>query len=786
MPTSDAKESAREGSSVAAACPPVQDCRRAPTSISLRRWVKFMGLAVALTTAVSGPAGYLTMGYYREASTSAALAQHSAQRIGRYITEHRTTWDQDFSELAGALDLPGSPDRDVHQRLYVIGGRLIFSHGQPIEGPVISRAHVVRLGTTPIGWIEIDRALRPLLQETGIIALFAFALGFAVYFVLRVLPLRVLDRTVGELIATNAAFTIVNRELEQQNRLLQEREEELRTQNMRFNAAINNMSQGLCMFDGEERLVIANERYARMYGLASHLIAPGTSFREIIHHRVSLGVFAGSAPEDYIRERLAAVREGKASTKIQELSDGRTIAISHQPMAGGGWVATHEDITEQLRIQARMAHMAHHDALTDLANRVLLRERMEQALNLKDGERVAILCLDLDRFKAINDTLGHPVGDELLKAVGERLRRCVRKGDTIARLGGDEFAVLQVSRDQPRDATKLARRICQAISEPFDLGEHHVVVDTSVGIAVTPDDGDNPDMLLKNADLALYRAKSDGRGTFRFFEPEMDTRMKERRDLEIELRRALHKGQLQLYYQPLVNLATNAISGFEALLRWQHPVNGLIPPADFIPLAEEIGLIIPIGEWVLREACKEAASWPGDLKVAVNLSPTQFKSRTLVQTVVSALASSGLAPQRLELEITESVLLHDNEATLKRLHQLRELGVRISMDDFGTGYSSLSYLRNFPFDKIKIDRSFVGDLAHGDDAVAIVRAVANLAARLGMATTAEGVETEEQLERIRAEGCTEMQGYLFSPPRPAAEIARLFLHQERDKAVTAA
>jgi diguanylate cyclase (GGDEF)-like protein len=382
-------------------------------------------------------------------------------------------------------------------------------------------------------------------------------------------------------------------------------------------------------------------------------------------------------------------------------------------------------------------------------------------------------CLDLDHFKSVNDTLGHPVGDLLLKAVAERLGRCVGEDALVARLGGDEFAVIQPIAAGPNEAGELASRLIAAVAAPYEVQGNEVVIGASIGIALAPDDGETADVLLRNADMALYRAKAEGRGTSHFFESEMDRRIQARRSLELDLRKAFVNGEFELYYQPLVNLGSNAVTGFEALLRWRHPERGMVSPVEFIPLAEEIGLIVPLGEWVLRQACMQAASWPGDVKVAVNLSPAQFRSRGVVQAVISALAHSGLRPQRLELEITESVLLGETEANLATLHQLREIGTRISMDDFGTGYSSLSYLRSFPFDKIKIDRSFVRELVQRPDCVAIVRAVTGLGASLGIATTAEGVETPEQLERLRREGCTEVQGYLFSPPRPAAEIGEL-------------
>jgi diguanylate cyclase (GGDEF)-like protein len=387
----------------------------------------------------------------------------------------------------------------------------------------------------------------------------------------------------------------------------------------------------------------------------------------------------------------------------------------------------------------------------------------------------AVHHLDLDQFKAVNDTFGHPVGDKLLKIVADRLRGLARETDTIARMGGDEFVIVQAPIADPADATTLAQRIIALMSEPFDIDGHQAIIGASIGIAVGPGDGLSPDKLLRNADLALYRAKGDGRGTFRFFEPAMDLQMQTRRIMEQDLRKALPAGEFELYYQPVVNLASNDISGFEALIRWKHPERGMISPATFIPLAEEIGFIVPIGEWVIRQACATASQWPDNLRVAVNISAVQFRNPGLMQVIVGALAASGLHPTRLEIEITETALLQNREATLAVLHQLRALGIRIAMDDFGTGYSSLTYLQCFPFDKIKIDRSFVRDITENTGSLNIVRAVAALANGMGMTATAEGVETREQLDKIVSEGCTEMQGFLFSKPLPAQEIERLFL-----------
>jgi diguanylate cyclase (GGDEF)-like protein len=548
-------------------------------------------------------------------------------------------------------------------------------------------------------------------------------------------------------------------------------------QQLLLDTVLNNMSQGVLMFDPGTRMVFCNQRYIEMYHLSPEIVKPGCTLRDLLDHRAAVGTFAGD-PESYVAKVLADVAEARTANDIVKSGDGRVFSIVNKPMAGGGWLATHEDITERQRAEERIAHMARHDALTDLPNRALLRERLEYELKrVKRGECLAVLCLDLDHFKSVNDTLGHPIGDELLKVVAERLRRCTREHDTIARLGGDEFAIIMTAMEKPSDAAILSRRVRDSITKPYDLDGHQIVADISIGISVAPVDASEPDQLLKNADMALYGAKADGRGAYRFFEPEMDARMQQRRELEMDLRKALANAEFELYYQPLVDLQNNEITGFEALLRWHHPVRGLISPADFIPIAEETGLIIPLGEWVLRRACEETASWPGDLKVAVNLSPSQLKSKNLVEVVTSALAESGMAATRLQLEITESVLMQNTFATLATLHQLRALGVQIAMDDFGTGYSSLSYLRSFPFDKIKIDRSFIEDLSNGAEPLAIVRAIASLAKSLSMVSTAEGVETLQQLEKLQGVGCTEMQGYVFSQARPAEDIVRLFLQR---------
>ena len=433
------------------------------------------------------------------------------------------------------------------------------------------------------------------------------------------------------------------------------------------------------------------------------------------------------------------------------------------------------EMEQRERSLATIAHLAHHDALTGLGNRLLFDKQLSDAIvhRQRHGGDLAVLLIDLDGFKIINDTLGHWTGDSVLKHLACRLRNALRESDKIGRLGGDEFAIIQFGDEQPKEATALATRLIELIKEPFSIDNQKLFIGASIGIAVADGAYHDSDQLLRAADLAMYRAKADGRGRFRFFEPEFDRQLKERRDLEVALRAAVDQDALEIQYQPLVNLQTNRISGFEALSRWNDPQRGFVPPCTFIPLAEEIGLIDVIGERVLKRACAEAASWPEHVTVAVNLSPVQFRSGHLVSAVKDALAASGLPPSRLELEITESIFLQDSEANLALLGQLGDLGVKISMDDFGTGYSSLGYLRSFPFDKIKIDKSFIRDLPTSQSSVAIVRAVCGLARSFGASTTAEGVETDDQLTHIRAEGCTEVQGYLFSRPLPADQIPAL-------------
>jgi diguanylate cyclase (GGDEF)-like protein len=568
---------------------------------------------------------------------------------------------------------------------------------------------------------------------------------------------------------------LIVRQLSRQHQFLLQKQA---LEKQRLDIAVNNMTHGLLLFDSSARLVIWNQRYVEMYGVSADVLKRGASFRDIATYRKQTGSFEGD-----IDEYCTALQHDKLFVTIMTAATGRIIQIANNPVAGGGWVCTHEDITERKQSDQRIAHMAHHDALTNLPNRVLFREHLEQQLaGIKSGEQLAVLYLDIDEFKSINDSLGHMVGDELLKAIAAALSSCIKCHGFVARLGGDEFAIVQSAISGPEEVTELVTRIYEAIRRPYECLGHQLVADTSIGIALAPEHGADLDQILKNADLAMYSAKAAGRRTYRFFEADMDTRAKARRALELDMRQAIVDGGFELHYQPIVSLQDNTITGCEALLRWRHPELGMISPVDFIPVAEETGLINQLGEWVLFTACAEAATWPNGLKVAINVSPVQFKSSGLALRVVEALGKSGLAANRLELEITEAVLIRDDDAALAILHQLRAIGVRIALDDFGTGYSSLSYLQRFPFDKIKIDRCFVSDIAEPGVSSCIVQAVVNIAAARDMTTTAEGIETEQQRELLRALGCTEMQGWLFSAAKPAAELKQLLCAHRAQKA----
>jgi diguanylate cyclase (GGDEF)-like protein len=576
----------------------------------------------------------------------------------------------------------------------------------------------------------------------------------------------------GVLLALVAILAVIAGLLVRRDRLTDQR---LAAERRQLSIAVNNIPQGLVLYDASARIIICNQPYLDMFGLSPDVVQPGCTMQRLIAHRKETGSFAGDVDE-FCNAIIHKVSLGKATRQLTEAPGGRAIEIINRPLKSGGWVATIEDITERKRADEQIAHLAHYDGLTDLPNRILFRERLEQALRaLRPGEQLAVLYIDIDEFKSVNDALGHPIGDELLRVLAQRLRGCLKETDVAARLGGDEFAVIQTAIEERSETIRLVDQIHSAIRQPLECMGHLITTDASIGIALAPGDGVDLDQLLKNADLALYGAKGDGRRTYRFFEAGMDERARARRSLELDLRQAIGDGSLETYYQPVVNLEDGKISSCEALLRWRHPERGMISPAEFIPIAEDSGLINQLGLWVLNTACAEAVTWPDPVGVAVNVSPVQFRSPSLALQVAAALASSGLPAGRLELEITEAVLIRDDEAALDMLHQLRRLGVRIALDDFGTGYSSLSYLQRFPFDKIKIDRSFIRDIAGPGASSSIVQAVMNIAAASDMTTTAEGVETEQQRNLLYILGCTEMQGYLFSPAIPAADVRRLLL-----------
>jgi diguanylate cyclase (GGDEF)-like protein len=581
------------------------------------------------------------------------------------------------------------------------------------------------------------------------------------------------------LVATLSAIVIAAMLFLFVRKLLQQHQ----TEKQRLDTAINNMSQGLLLYDSAERLVVCNQRYISMYGLSADVVKPGLGFRDLVTYRKLAGSFKGDV-DAFVSGVRRNVARGEITRSTVETMDGRLIQIVNQPLKSG-WLTTHEDITERTKAEEQIRHLAHYDALTDLPNRALFHERLRQELAQAGAEhQLAVLYIDIDEFKSVNDSLGHMIGDELLKSVARGLGACIEDGDFVARLGGDEFAIVKTCVKDPDEVADLAQHALDAIRAPYDCLGHQVTSDASIGVALAPGHGTNLDQILKNADLAMYAAKSAGRRTWRFFDPAMDARVRARRELEIDLRKAIADQALEVYYQPCLGLQSDRITGCEALLRWRHPERGMISPAEFIPIAEETGLINELGEWVLAKACIEATTWPEGINLAVNVSPVQFKSGTLALKIVSALAASGLPANRLELEITEAVLIRDDEAALEILHQLRDIGVRIALDDFGTGYSSLSYLQRFPFDKIKIDRCFVNDLAETGGS-SIVQAVVNIAAARHMKTTAEGVETERQQQLLRGLGCTEMQGYLFSAPKPAAELREILFAHRATSAVTA-
>ncbi len=543
---------------------------------------------------------------------------------------------------------------------------------------------------------------------------------------------------------------------------------------LQLDHTLEHMPNGVAMFDSRNRLVVCNSLYGEIYNLTRDDVKPGTSIQELVEKRQDNGIFGpDNTTREFAREWIADFE--KASTRIQELADGRILSIRRKRKPDGGMITSTVDITDRRRLEARIEHMAYHDALTGLANRLLLLDRLEKMLaGRRTPDELTVFCLDLDHFKEVNDTLGHQVGDALLQAAADRLRDSVRQSDLVARTGGDEFVIVQSSSNATLSAAELANRLIDVVGAPYEINGHRVIVGVSVGVSFSGPDARDSGELIKQADIALYRAKEDGRGTYRFFEEAMNERLHARRKMENDLHKALTDNEFELYYQPVVGVDQNKIIGVEALIRWHHPEGGIISPLDFIPLVEEIGLAVKLGDWVINQACSDAVRWSEEITVAVNVSAAQFRKPGLVETVTRALNRTGLNASRLELEITETALLEDSESTIRILDELRAIGVRVAMDDFGTGYASLSYLQKFPFDRIKIDRSFINEVTKHGNASEIVKTVISLGQRLGMATTAEGVETVEQLNEITAEGCSDVQGFLISSPQPREEIEALF------------
>lgn len=533
--------------------------------------------------------------------------------------------------------------------------------------------------------------------------------------------------------------------------------------------AVDHIAQGICVYDRHDRLVFCSAQYMKLYGLKAGDVKTGDSLGDVIRAQAEHGKIDPAELEDYVLRCQG--QSSRPWRMTRRLKDGRTVLVSCRDMTNGFYVATHEDITDRLSSERRIRFAAHHDPLTTLPNRLLFLERLQAALaRVKRGDSAALLWIDLDRFKAINDTHGHSVGDKLLCAVAERLSDNVRSTDTVARLGGDEFAVLQVPALSPKAAAALAGRLVEKLNAPYEIDDLPLIVGVSIGVVIATPECADAEQLMRNADFALYRAKNEGRGTFRFFAEELNAEMQRRRALEDAMRRALVLETFQLHYQPIVNLAERRVVAFEALLRWPDRNGGFISPGEFIPIAEENGLIVPLGHWVLHAACRQAKLLPDDLAVSVNISAQQFRFGGVVETIQSALKAADLPAARLQVEVTETIMLDPCDDVRSMLRAIKDLGVRIAMDDFGTGYSSLHYLSSFPFDKLKIDRSFISGLPNDAGRLAILRAIAGLGANLSMVTTAEGVETAEQLDIVRSEGCVEVQGYYFSKPRPIEDL----------------
>jgi diguanylate cyclase (GGDEF)-like protein len=535
--------------------------------------------------------------------------------------------------------------------------------------------------------------------------------------------------------------------------------------------AFAHIHTGVSMWDKQSCLLVANQRFYEIFGVSPQAAPVGTSYREFIEVACDRGALEGRDPDEFAEVALSLAARGASVAWDDEWPDGRIFTVEQRMDEQGGWICTYDEITSRRKAETQLAFLAQHDRLTTLPNRECFTTRLEEALARRRG--VGLLMIDLDHVERVNEKLGPQAGDTLLRLVGTRLSNVFRQGDTVGRLGGDSFGILLGRTKGPEQTLACAQSVIALLRQPFEIDGRRLFLNASIGAATGPAHGGTAETLLRHADLALHSAKMEGGGTARLFEQEMAERVDAQRKMEADLRLAIKEGQLRLLYQPIVDSHTGRVASFEALMRWQHPQRGMIPPVAFIPLAEATGLIVPMGAWALRRACADAAKWPDHIKVAVNLSPAQFQSGDLCREVRLALEESILAPERLELEITESLLITETGAAKKMLKELHALGVHVAMDDFGTGYSSLSYLRDFAFDKIKIDKSFVDELGHNPSGDAVVRAVSRLAADLGVKTVAEGVENDQQRRHLRDEGCTYLQGYLFSKPRPVEEVPGL-------------
>ncbi len=587
-------------------------------------------------------------------------------------------------------------------------------------------------------------------------------------------PTNLLSR-VDEIGALAQSFNQLIRELANARlRLFKESQENIRTQYDRLTAAIESIPQGLSLTDSDGRLLMCNSQFLELYDLAPHQVREGMPLRELLELLLHQGASWLNQPGN---ASLINLDDQSSAPQMLDFRNNKTIVVRVADTPEGGLVSLHEDITERRRQEEQITHLAHHDTLTGLMNRTLFHEQLHTSLNdLQQGQELALLCLGLDDFKSVNDSLGHPIGDRLLILVSERLRHCLQDTDQVARLGGDEFSILRTNDASLKPLTQLAINVIEQLSQPYIIDNQTIVIGVSIGIAISPRDGTDADILLKRADIALFHAKKeDGRNSYRYFESEMDINIQARRTLELDLREAIENEELEVFYQPQIGFESQAIEGFEALLRWKHRERGYVSPAEFIPLAEEIGLINRVGQWVLQRACLDALQWPDSVSIAVNLSPLQFLNETLLDDVRQCLETTGLTPERLELEITEGVLMEDTQHTLKILQKLKDLGVQFAMDDFGTGYSSLGYLRKFHFDKVKIDRSFVSSMEESTDNQAVVKAICGLCKSLDIGTIAEGVETDLQLAILQQTSCTQWQGYYYSSAVPLSETHAFFL-----------